>query len=90
MFLVNRPRQHDDLAHAARRQHKPSLRRVHVGQGPKDRAKPSDFNAQARAVRFIGASPSSEGPGNERGSRHVSRPRFAERARKREQDRTPG
>jgi hypothetical protein len=36
--------QHDDLACAKRRQRKPSLRRLHAGQRPKQRAKPPDFD----------------------------------------------
>ena len=53
MLLFDRPRQHDDLACAARRQRKPSLRRAHVGQRPKHRAKPPDLRrATARdAIR---------------------------------------
>ena len=54
MLLFDGPRQHDDLACAARRQRKPSLRRAHAGQRPKHRAKPPDFDAQPRAMRFIG------------------------------------
>ena len=54
MLLFDGPRQHDDLACAARRQRKPSLRRAHVGQRPKHRAKPPDFDSQPRAMRFIG------------------------------------
>ena len=66
-----------------------SLRRAHVGQRPKHRTKPADFDSQARAMRFIGA-PRSEGARDERVRRDVSRPRFAQRACEREQHRTPG
>jgi len=34
MLLFDGPRQHDDLAYAARRRRKPALRRAHVGQRP--------------------------------------------------------
>ena len=54
MLLFDGPRQHDDLACAARRQRKPSLRRAHVGQRPQHRAKPPDLDPQPRAMRFIG------------------------------------
>src|SRR5205814_10375312 len=37
LFECDGPRQHDDLACAARRQRKSSLRRAHVGQRPKHR-----------------------------------------------------
>ena len=50
-------------------------------------AQPPDFDAQPRAMRFIGV-PGAEGARDERAPRHVSRPRFAERAREREQHRT--
>ena len=68
---------------------KPSLRRAHVGQRPKHRAKPPDLDSQPRAMRFIGEL-RSEGARDERVARDVSRPRFAQRAREREQHRTPG
>ena len=45
MLLFDGPRQHDDLAGAARRQREPSLRRAHAGQRPQHRAKPPDFDA---------------------------------------------
>jgi hypothetical protein len=54
MLLFDGRRQHDDLARAARRQRKASLRRAHVGQRPQHRAKPPDFDPQPRAMRFIG------------------------------------
>ena len=73
----------------ARRQREPSLRRAHVGQRPKHRAKAPDFDAQPRAMRFIGEL-RSEGPRHERVPRYVSRPRFAQRACEREQHRTLG
>src|SRR5216117_2102100 len=88
MLLVDGRREHDDLACAARRQRKPSFRRAHAGQRPKHGAEPPDFDAQPRAMRFIGAL-RSECPRNERVPRHVSGPRFAQRAGKREQHRTP-
>ena len=54
MLLIDGPRQHDNLACAARRKRKPSLRRADAGQRPKHPAKPPDFDSQARAMRFIG------------------------------------
>ena len=87
MLVFDGPRQHDDLACAARRQRKPSLRRAHVGQRPKHRAKPPYFDSQPRAMRFIGAL-RSECPRDERVPRHVSGPRFAQRSCEREQHRT--
>ena len=87
MLLVERPRQHDDLACAARRQRKPSLRRPHAGQCSKHSAKPADFDSQARAMRFIGGL-RAECASNENVPRHVSSPRFAQRASEREQHRT--
>ncbi|MNC84784.1 hypothetical protein D3C83_03520 [compost metagenome] len=88
MLLFDGPRQHDDLACAARHQREPALRRAHAGQRPKHRAKPPDFDSQPRAQRFIGAL-QSECARDERVPRHVCRPRFAQRAREREQYRTP-
>jgi hypothetical protein len=43
MLRFNGRCQHEDLACAARRQRKPSLRRAHAGQRPKHRAKPPDL-----------------------------------------------
>src|SRR3989449_7941685 len=88
MLLFDGPRQHDDRACAARRQRKPSLRRAHVGQRPKHRAKPADFDSQPRAMRFV-RELRSECARDERVPRYVSRPRFAQRACEREQHRTP-
>ena len=87
MLIFDGPRQHDDIACAARHQRKPSLCRVHVGQRPKHRAKPPDFDSQPPTMRFIGE-PRSECPRNEHVPRHVSGPRFAQRAYKSEQHRT--
>jgi AraC-like DNA-binding protein len=47
-------------------------------------AKPSDFDSQSRAMRFIGVL-RSKCPRKEHVSRHVSRPRFAQRVCEREQ-----
>ena len=87
MLLFDGPREHDDLACAARRQRKPSLRRAHVGQRPKHRAKPPYLDSQPRTMRFIGEL-RSECARDERVPRYVSRPRFAQRACEREQHRT--
>src|SRR5256886_10319360 len=54
MLLFDGRRQHDDLACAARRQRKPSLRRAHLGQRPKLRAKTPEFDSQPCTIRFIG------------------------------------
>jgi len=54
MLLFDRARQHDHFACAARYQREASLRRAYPGQPPKQRAKPPHFDAQPRAMRFIG------------------------------------
>ena len=87
MLLFDRRRQHHDLAGAARRQRKASLGRAHVCQRPKLHAKPPDFDPQPCAMRFIGVL-RPEGASEERAPRHVSGPRFAQRAGEREQYRT--
>ena len=87
MLLFDGPREHDDLAGAARRQRKPSLCRAHAGQRPQHRAKPPDLDPQPCAMRFIGVL-CSECPRNEHVPRHVSGPRLAQRACEREQHRT--
>ena len=89
MLLFHGPCQHDDLACAPRRQHKPSLRRADAGQRLKHRAKPPDFDSQPGAMRLIGEL-RSECPRKEHVPRHVSGPRFAQRTRKRKQHPTPG
>ena len=89
MRLFDGPRQHDDPACAARRQRKTPLRRAHVGQRPKHRAKSPDFDSQPRAMRFVGAL-RSKCARDERVPRYVSRPRLAQRACEREQHRTRG
>ena len=88
MLLFDGARQHDDLARAARRQRKASLRRAHAGQRPQQPAKPPDLDAQPRAMRFIGEL-RPEGARHERVPRHVFRPRLGQRAGEREQHRTP-
>jgi hypothetical protein len=50
MVVFDRLREHDDLACAARRQRKASLRRAYAGQRPKHPAKPSDFHPQSCAM----------------------------------------
>ena len=87
MLIFDRRREHDDLACAPRRQRKASRRRADVRRGSKLEAKPPDFDAQPRAMRFIGVL-RPEGAGEERAPRDVRGPRFAQRARKREQYRT--
>jgi hypothetical protein len=79
VLLFDGPRQHDDLACAARHQRKPSLPRAHAGQRPKHRAQPPDFDSQPRPMRFIDAL-RFECPREERAPRHVSGPRFTQRA----------
>ena len=85
----DRRREHDDLACAARRQHKASLRRAHAGQRSKHRTKPPDFDPQARAMRFVGEL-RSECARDRACPSGRPRPRFAERACEREQYRSPG
>ena len=86
MLLFDGPRQHDDLAGAARRQREPLLRRAHAGHGPQHRAKPPDLDPQPSAMRSVGAL-RPERPRNEHVPRHVRGPRFAQRACEREQNR---
>ena len=88
MLLFDGPRQHHDLGCPARRQHEPSLRCAHVGQRPQHPAKPPYFDSQPQPLRFIGEL-GSECAREERLSRCVSRPGFAQRACQREQHRTP-
>jgi predicted dithiol-disulfide oxidoreductase (DUF899 family) len=88
MLLFDGPRQYGDLACAARRQRKPSLRRAHAGQRPQHRAKPPDLDPQPCAMGFVGAL-RSECPRDEHVPRCVSGPRLGQRAREREQHRTP-
>src|SRR6202044_3179895 len=87
MFLIDGSCQHDDLARAVRRQHKTSLRRVHVGQRPKYHAKPRHFDSQPYTMRFIGEF-QTECTRDEPVPRHVSRPRLSQRAYECEQHRT--
>ena len=75
MLLLDRPRQHDDLACAARHQRKPSLRRAYAGQRPQHRAKPPDLDPQPRAMGFIGML-CAECAREEHISRHVFGPGF--------------
>ena len=89
MLLLDRSRQHDDLAGVARHQCEPPLRRVHLGQRAQHAAQPPDFDAQARAMRFVGEL-QAECACDERVPGHVLRPRFAQRAGEREQHRAPG
>ena len=84
MLLFDGPRQYDNLACTSGHQREPSLRRVHAGQRPQHPAKSPDFDSQPSAMRFV-CDLRSECPRDERAPRHVSRPRFAERTRKREQ-----
>src|SRR5438105_7353695 len=88
MLVLERTRQHDDLACASRRQRKPALRRADVSLPPKRPAEPADLDAQPRAIRFIGDLPP-EGALDEYISRHVVRPRLPQGARESEQHRTP-
>ena len=71
----------------AARSANPRCRRAHVGQRPQQPAKPSDLDAQPRAMRFVGEL-RPERSRDERVPRHIRRPRLAQRAREREQHRT--
>src|ERR1700734_2797175 len=73
MLLLDRPRQHDDRACAARNQGKTTLRRLHIGQRPQRTAKPPDLHPQACAMRFIGEL-QSKGARDERVSRNIPWP----------------
>ena len=87
MLLLDRSRQHHDVACVARHQRKPALRRAHGSDRSEHPAQPSDLDAQPRAVRFVGGPPAKR-PCHQDLPRHVLRPRFAQDARQREQDRT--
>ena len=86
MLIVDRRRDHDDPACAPRRQRKTQRRRAYVGESSQLEAKPPDFDAQSRAMRFIGVL-RLECASKQRASRNVCRPRLTQRAYKREQDR---
>ena len=87
MFLLDRPRQHDDLARAARRQHESQFRRAYACDRPQQPAQPPDLDPQSRAMGFVGVL-RAERAREQHIPRHVSGPCLAERARKREQYRT--
>ena len=75
--------QHDNIARAKRRKCEPVPGRGDVGQRTQRLAKPPDLDAQPRAMGLIGVL-RPECSRKQRASRHVSRPRFGERSRKRE------
>jgi hypothetical protein len=83
MLIFDRRREYDDLACAPRRQCKASRRRIHVCESSKLEAKPPDFDAQPRAMRFISV-PRPKGACEERAPWDVRGPRFAQRACKSE------
>src|SRR5262245_865477 len=80
--------QHDNFGGAARRECKPLPRRAPARERPKLSAKPPNFHAEARTMRFVGAL-CTEYPPDEYIPRQVSGPGLAERTREREQNRTP-
>ncbi len=84
----SRPRQHDDLARAARRERETLFRRAHAGDCLQQPAEPPDLDPQPRAMGFVGVL-RAERAGEQHVPRHVPGPCLAERARKREQHRTP-
>ncbi len=88
MLLFDRCCEHDHIARVKRRQREAVFGRGHVGQRPQRLAKPTDLDAQPRAMRFIDML-RPECSRKQRASRHVFWPRFCERAGKREQYRTP-
>jgi len=88
MLIVDGRGQHDNFARAARRQRESSRRRAHARERPKLGAKPPNLHSQTCTVRFVSVL-CTECSLDERISRQVSGPRFAERTRKREQHRTP-
>ena len=89
MFIVPRPRQHDDFRCATRHNHKPTLRCDDVGHRPQHPAQSADFNPQPSAIGIIDAFPA-ERPRYENLPRHICRPCFREEPRECEQDWTPG
>src|SRR5262249_38915474 len=76
VLLVDGPREDHDLARAPRRQHEPTLRPGHVGERLELAAKPSDFDSEPGAMRFIGEL-RAERPRDEVRSGRIARPRFA-------------
>jgi hypothetical protein len=83
ILVFDRPRQHHHFTCAARRQRKPTLRRSDIGQRPKQLAKPSDFDTQPHAMRFIHES-RTERASKEQAPRNVTGPRLGQRACKSE------
>jgi hypothetical protein len=86
MLTFDRRREHDNLTRAPRGEREASRRRVHVCQTSQLEAKPTDSDAQSRAMRFVGV-PGPKSAGKERGPGDVRGPNFAQRAGEREQDR---
>src|SRR5262245_4842678 len=86
MLFFDGRRKHDDFARAARLKRKAPLRSTHICYGPELRAKPSGFDPEPRAMRFIGML-SPESALEKHAPRHVSWPSLAQRACEREQDR---
>ena len=65
MGFFDGTREDHDLASAAGDERKPPRGRAHVGQRSKLGSQPADFDAQPRAMRFIGV-PRAERPLEER------------------------
>src|SRR5215218_5104272 len=53
VLLLDAPRQHDDVASAARREREASLRGRDVGERAELGPEPSDLHTQPRAMRFV-------------------------------------
>ena len=89
MLLIHRPRQHHNLACAARGECKSPAGCGDGGQRLKQPAQTSDLDTQPRAMRFV-RKPRSKCPGEEQVSWHIARPCFSQCACEREQYRTSG
>jgi hypothetical protein len=89
VLIFDRRREHDERAGAKWRERKASRRRVHVRKGFELGAKPPDFDAQSRAMRFVGVL-RPKGASEQRAPRNIRAPRFAQCANEREQDRPRG
>ena len=88
MLLFDRPRQHDDVARAMRHQHEPALSSRSTSATGRSAARSRPISTRNRARCDSSASFATERASDERVSRYVAGPRFAERARQREQHRT--
>ena len=84
MLLVHGQCQHHHLVGMMRRQHKALLGCGHVCQRPQQRAKPTHFDPQPRAIRLVRPL-AAKGPRNQCVPRDVRGPRFAQRTGQRKQ-----